>query len=348
MERNRDMTQLLDLIPDPAFTVVDDKIHTLNPAARGLLPDPGTPVKELICSGADEYADFQEGCLYLTLNIHGVSRGAFLRKIGDAVVFTLEREESRDTLNALALAARELRAPLSNVMLAAQRMFPSCPGGDAAQVNRELYQMLRILKNMADASGYAASSTQETVNIGAVLDEIFQKAAVLLEQAGIHLTWHPLSETIFCLADSRQLERCVLNILSNAAKFTPAGGAVDAALTRRGRMLHLCIQDSGSGIGEGQLSSIFTRYLRQPAIEDGRCGIGLGMVLIRCTAKHHGGAVLIDQPQGSGTRLTLTLAIRQNEGGNLRSPILRVDTNGGMDSALIELSETLPSKLYTP
>ena len=92
--------------------------------------------------------------------------------------------------------------------------------------------------------------------------------------------------------------------------------------------------------------SIHSRYLRQPGIEDSRFGIGLGMVLIRSTAALHGGTVLIDQPQGSGTRITMTLAIRQNTGGQLRSPMLRVDYSGERDHGLLELSESLPAFLY--
>jgi len=70
------------------------------------------------------------------------------------------------------------------------------------------------------------------------------------------------------------------------------------------------------------------------------------MVLIRNAAAAHGGTVLIDQPEGSGTRVTMTLAVRQNTGTQLRSPVLRVDYAGERDHCLLELSETLPAHLY--
>ena len=104
--------------------------------------------------------------------------------------------------------------------------------------------------------------------------------------------------------------------------------------------------DSGSGIAQSVRSSVFSRYLRQPALEDSRYGIGLGMVLIRTAAAHHGGTVLIDQPEGAGTRITMTMSIRQSKQATLRSNVLRVDYAGERDHGLIELSECLPTELY--
>ena len=68
--------------------------------------------------------------------------------------------------------------------------------------------------------------------------------------------------------------------------------------------------------------------------------------VIRTAAAHHGGAVLIDQPEGVGTRITMTMSIRQSKQATLRSNVLRVDYAGERDHGLIELSECLPTELY--
>ena len=70
------------------------------------------------------------------------------------------------------------------------------------------------------------------------------------------------------------------------------------------------------------------------------------MVLIRSAAATHGGSVLIDHPEGVGTRITMTLAIRQDTPGAVRSPLLRMDSAGERDHGLIELSQQLPAELY--
>ena len=64
-------------------------------------------------------------------------------------------------------------------------------------------------------------------------------------------------------------------------KFTPAGGKIQASLTRRNNRLYLSVQDSGPGIHRGLEGDVFTRFQRQCCLEDGRFGIGLGMVLFR-------------------------------------------------------------------
>jgi K+-sensing histidine kinase KdpD len=137
----------------------------------------------------------------------------------------------------------------------------------------------------------------------------------------------------------------VYNLLSNAVKFTPRGGYIDAKLTRRGTKLYLTVQDSGSGVDPKVRGNVYSRYLRQPGVEDGRFGIGLGMVLIRSAAAAHGGTVLMEHPEGLGARITMTMTIRQSS-GSLRSNILKVDYAGERDHGLIELAESLPSKLY--
>ena len=354
MEQNHNGVELLDLIQQSAFCVCDGKITKVNPAAAALLIEPGTEVQSILHTGADEYNTFDGGCLYLTLSIAGQRLGASVRRMQGFDVFCLE-EEPDAHLQALALAARELREPLSNVMIVADKFFPEAAGGDSkaqeqlSHLNRGLYQMLRIVNNMSDASLYTADTDarQEIRDIDAVLNEIFLRAAALTEHTSVTLHYTGLSEPVYTLVDSQKLERMVFNILSNAIKFTPDGGTVEAKLTRREKKLYLSICDSGSGIHENVRGNLFSRYLRQPSLEDSRYGLGLGMVLIRSTAALHGGTVLIDQPENAGTRITVSFSIRQGDLA-VQAPRFRIDYAGERDHGLIELSDVLPAHLYDP
>ena len=111
-------------------------------------------------------------------------------------------------------------------------------------------------------------------------------------------------------------------------------------------MLYLTVQDSGNGIAQELRSNVHSRFRRQPGLEDTRFGIGLGMVMIRSAASAHGGTVLIDHPDGCGTRLTMSMAIRQDTDSVVRASTLQVDYAGERDHTLIELSDILPSFLY--
>ena len=355
MEQFQNALGMLDLIQQPAFCVQRGTIMKVNPAAAVFLIEPGAKVETLLHTGAEEYADFCGGSLYLTLSICGQHIGASVTRMQEFDVFTLEQAEADAHLQALALAARELREPLSNVMITADKLFPELANGDEktqdqlSRMNRGLFQLLRIVSNMSDASNYCADmgAHQEVRDICGVLDEIFRHAATLTAHTAVTLNYTGHPESVYTLADAQKLERMVLNILSNAIKFTPPGGTINAKLTRRGMRMYLSVCDSGSGIPENLRGSVFSRYTREPGLEDGRYGLGLGLALIRRTATLHGGTVLIDHPDQAGTRITVSFAIRQGS-AMVRSPRFRIDYAGERDHGLIELSDVLPAHLYDP
>lgn len=355
MDREPDALGMLDLMVSPGFCVTEQKIVKCNAAALGLLLREGMEIAPLLATGQAEYAEFDRGCLYLMLDVFGVQVGASVTRTGAYDVFILDEQPAQAELQAMALAARELREPLAGIMTTADRLFPMTALQDdpalreqVARMNRGLYQLLRIVGNMSDAGRYTAAtaSSQEAIDITAFMQEIFTRSRDLVSHAGTNLCFENLSQSLYLLADREKLERAVMNILSNALKFTPAGGTIDIRLSRREKRLYLTVQDSGEGIPDALRGSVHRRYQRQPGIEDGRHGIGLGMVLIRSAAAIHGGTVLIDHPEGAGTRITMTLAIRQDTGGNIRSPMLRIDYAGERDHALLELSDILPAELY--
>lgn len=344
MEIQKDISGMLDLMIRPAFCVKNNQIVRMNQAAEGLLLTPDTDVRTLLHTGAEEYAAFRSGCLYLTLNLLGRNFGASVSRVNDLDVFVLDQEAEDAGLQAFALAAMELRQPLLNAMLSADRIArDSATDEQLARLKRGLHQLHRIINNMSDAGRSHLPSREEVRDLDRDFAEIFEKAQNLTSHTGITLTYHGLNQKAISLADRDQLERAVLNLLSNALKFTPEGGRIDASLSRHGNLLQLRIMDNGCGIPESVMPNVFSRYQRQPAIEDSRFGLGLGMVLIRSIAANHGGTVLIDHPEENGTRVTMTLRLRQGQHTGLRTPI---DLPGGQDPGLLELSDCLPASLY--
>lgn len=353
MEYTEEKFAMLHQIPSPAFFVRDGIITEMNVAAQQHQLCSGSAVAELLSTGREEYSQFTDGCLYLTLHICGFPFSASVSRIGDCDLFVLEQDNDQAELQSMALAAQALRTPLSNVMSVADQLFPltgSEPShqDQIARINRGLYQMLRIVCNMSDAYRYGCNNAfqAEIRDVCALIREQFAQTAPLLEHAGIQLQYSCPNEAIFSLVDAEKLERAISNILSNAVKFTPKGGSIQASLVRKGKMLYLTVQDSGNGISPQVSSTVYHRYLRQPGIEDGRFGIGLGMVMIRNAAAAHGGTVLTQQPKGQGLRLTMTLPIRQSQDPMVRSPIVWADYAGDRDHRLLELSDCLPAELF--
>ncbi len=355
MEHLCDAMEMLDLMVQPGLCVKDRQIVKLNQPAAGLQLNVGDAIMPLLLTGAEEYEAFNGGCLYLTIGIGGRSCGASVSRVGDLDIFLLEEDTDQAELQAMALAARELREPLANVMITADRLFPLTAQNEnphmqeqVARLNRGLMQMLRVISNMSDAGRFSSGTAArpETIDVDAFLRELCDKSAALVSHAGLQLCYEGLQEPVFSFVDSQMLERAVLNLFSNAIKFTPKGGSIDVKLARKGSKLVLTVRDSGQGVADTLRGSVFRRYLRQPALEDSRFGIGLGMVLIRSAAASHGGTVLIDQPEGQGARITVTLAIRQDPDPKVRSGVLRIDYAGERDHALMELSGCLPAELY--
>ena len=354
MEQTIDAMEMLDLMVRPAFCVKDGRILRANLAAERHMITPGAMIGTMLVTGAEEYSQLTEGCLYLTLSVSGCPCGASVTRKGDFDVFILEQDADQTELQAMALAAKELRSPLSSVMTVADRLFPmiSEENGPAqeqiSRINRGLFQILRVIGNMSDAAKYTENTpgNLEIQDVNAFLSEVFTQAEALIRHTQVTLRFQGLTSPAFSLIDCEKLERAVNNILSNAVKFTPSGGTIEATLTRRGSKLYLTVQDSGQGIPEKLQGNIHARYLRQPTVEDGRFGIGLGMVLIRAAAAAHGGTVLMENPPDRGTRITMTLAIRQDVPDALHSSILKVDYAGERSHSLIELSDCLPAALY--
>lgn len=351
MEAEKDNLGMLDLMLEPAFCVRDGVIVKANAAALLYSLSPGREIMPLLLTGEAEYSGFTGGCLSLQLNLEGQPRAASVTRLEDVHVFLLDPEEEDETLRAMALAARELRQPLSNLIAIVDSLLPQSASEwdgktrqQMARLSRGLYQLEKAVGNMSDAGAAAVFFHPEYRDIPSIFDEIFQKASALLSTAGASLHYTGLNQSVYGLIDGPMMERAVLNVLSNSLKFMPTGCEIQATLTRQGSFLRLSIQDNGPGIDPNILGSLFSRHLRQPGLEDSRYGIGLGMTIIRSAAMAHGGTVLVDQPENGGTRVTMTLKLCKPTETTLRTPGILL--SGGRDMALIELSQCLPLSVY--
>jgi signal transduction histidine kinase len=201
---------------------------------------------------------------------------------------------------------------------------------------------------MSDTWQYAnwQSIRKATVDICAIFREILDKASSTLSKANLVLTYSGPEQPVYCLADVQMLERAIYNLLSNSIKFSEGNCVIDAKLSVCGNMLHFSVADTGKSIPSCLNSAVFSRFLREPGIEDGIFGIGLGMMLIRSVAAAHGGSVFIDQPQDGCNRVTMTMEINTNNNGKISETVHAGDYSGGRDHALLELSDILPAELY--
>lgn len=341
-----DMNALLQRYTQPVFLVRNGTVAFTNPAAAARQVQVGMNINDLVCVGKEEYSQFTEGRLYLAVCAGDEAYNACAEKLDEYHIFFLEGEYEDPTLRGFALAAKHLRQPLANALMCADGL--SGPQEDLGFLKQSLYQLHRNLCNMSDVAIYggARSARSENTDICAFVEEILEKAAALLERTGISICYAGPKSAVICSVDSEKLERAILNLLSNAAKFASANKPISVTLCKKGSRVFLSVENEGPQIPTQVQEDLFCRYLREPLLEDSRFGIGLGLSIVRSTAIAHNGTLLLENTP-TGHKFTMTLAVEHPRDHIVRSPVLLpVDYTGGYDKTLVELSDVLPADLY--
>lgn len=356
MEHSIQNEEILDNLLCPAFTVSSGIITNANHAAvqRGIQLN--TSIHDFIAIGDEEYTNYTQGKLFIRLCIQDITYGATVTRSGDSHLFCLDSDYEEPELRAFALAAQQLREPLANAMISTEQLLPNASGWDneedkqtLGQLNKSLHQLLRAIGNMSDTAHYAnhQACRMQNCNLTKLFSEILEKASHLASQAGRKLQYALPNQLVIGLADAEKLERAILNLISNAIKYTPKEGQISATLRYNKNKLIFTVQDSGSGVAPHMHSNLFSRFLREPGLDDGRSGIGLGMTIVRSVATMHSGTVLMEQLQNQGARFTMTISVKQTQDNIVSTPIvLPVDYAGGRDHSKIELSDVLPASLF--
>ncbi len=348
--------QILEQLKQPAFLVSDGMIVCANKAAIQRQIPVNTAISSLIATGEEDYAAFSQGKLSLSLDVAGRTYVATVTALDDCQIFLLDSDYEAPELQAYALAAQQLREPLTAAMASAQQLLqndtPAYDDADKkhiAQINRGLYQMLRLVGNMSDSplmsrEAYYQMRSQDAIW---VIDDILQKACALAEQAGRRIRCHVPNIGVSTLLDPDQLERAVLNLISNALKNSPADSEVAVHVSYRNNRLCLTVENEpipGQNVNQEQL---FSGFLREPGMENNQSRLGLGMLIVRRIAAIHGGTVLAEQPQNGRFRITMTISVKNCSDSGLHSPVrLPVDYAGGFDHAIVELSDILPASMF--
>lgn len=152
---------------------------------------------------------------------------------------------------------------------------------------------------------------RERLQIKSWLGGVVENLRPLAERHGQHLAFHcALDDRHVVAIDPRQIERCITNLVSNAAKFSARGGSIDVALAagQTAGGVHIEVRDHGCGIPPEQLAHVFERFYqgqRSGSLE----GAGIGLALVREIVQAHTGEVGVDSEVGVGSRFWLDLPV---------------------------------------
>ena len=140
------------------------------------------------------------------------------------------------------------------------------------------------------------------------LEEVAQEAAdefsTIYQERQLTLDLEVESDLVSVMADRMRLRQVFRNLLSNAAKFSPAGGLVSMRVMRAGPMARVVVEDSGRGIPPDELELVFDRFSQASNNSTGSGGTGLGLPLCREFVQSHGGRIWAENRSPNGTRIT--------------------------------------------
>ena len=310
----KDIAQMLELMGRPALWVKDGVIAAANKAALARQFPVGEQIGKLLVTGGEEYRELKRGWLSLGLECSGERYEATVSALGEGHIFALE--------------ARDTEEELPDEMASEQ----------IARIRRGLYQMLRIVGNMSVPAGVRL----EMQDVDAVLRELWEKAEPACESRGVKLSYRGTSRPLYSNIDAQLLTRAIHNLLSNSLKFAADGGEIRMELSLGKRFYKISVRDFGTSASPEQ--DLFAYWRREPGIEDGRTGLGLGLRLVQLAAAAHGGTVFFDRLKGEGFQVILSLPVNQDT--LVRGNRFRVSYSGDRDPMLLELSDVLPPEFY--
>ncbi len=216
----------------------------------------------------------------------------------------------------LADVSHELRTPLTairgNVDLM-RRMGDADPES-LEIIQEEIERMTRLVGDLlllarADAGGLPLE--KKKVELDNLLFEVYRQVRLLGKSVEVKVTE---VDQVCIMGDVDRLKQLLLNLISNAMKYTPAGGVVHVSLSKKNGWAYVKIKDTGVGIPAEDLPHIFDRFYRVDKArtrgQAGQGGAGLGLAIAKWIAQAHGGNIDVSSEVGEGTTFTIILPTR--------------------------------------
>jgi PAS domain S-box-containing protein len=225
-------------------------------------------------------------------------------------------EASRLKEEFLATVSHELRTPLNAVvgwsrLLRSGQLDQDGVSHALEVIERNAAAQKQIIEDLLDVSrvitGKLRMNTQP-LDVLLVIHAAIDAVRPAAEAKQINICTHFEAPDLIVKADQERLQQVLWNLLVNAVKFTPVGGAIDVCLERHDSLAEIRIEDSGPGVPQEFLPHIFERFSQADSSSTRQHGgLGLGLAIVRHLVELHGGTVSASNRDGSGAVLTVQL-----------------------------------------
>ena len=220
----------------------------------------------------------------------------------------------------LASATHDLRTPLTSIVGYVEMIQDGAAGPVTSEqvqmlgtVDRNVRRLENLIEDMLTISRIelgAFTSNLRPVDLARLVPESVDVARPLAVGGGLTLDVIAPDGGLVVDGDADQLDRVLMNLLTNAVKYTPSGGRVTLTATREGDDAMLVVQDTGIGIPEKEQESLFTPFFRASnAVDRVITGSGLGLSIVLTIIQHHHGELELKSAEGAGTTVTVRIPL---------------------------------------
>lgn len=218
----------------------------------------------------------------------------------------------------VANVSHELRTPLTTVKSYAETLIDMSEQEVQRKflgtIVKETDRMTRIVKDLLTLSRLDeetdAPRPTEEIDLEAFVRDIVERMKITAGKKNQTIIYKPVSKTPVFRSDKDKLEQVVINIISNAVKYTSAGGKIEVFTGRIYNDLYIKVSDNGIGIPKENLPRIFERFYRvDKARSRGTGGTGLGLAIAKQIMDNLGGRITINSEYGKGTEVIITIPV---------------------------------------
>ncbi|MDO5673983.1 MAG: response regulator, partial [bacterium] len=225
-------------------------------------------------------------------------------------------EIDRAKTDFFANVSHEFRTPLTLMLASLEDAFvlphPFLAGEDLHILHRNALRLLKLVNTLLDFSRIEADrikASYRPVDLAALTIDLASMFRSAIEKAGLSFNIYcpPLAEPVY--VDTDMWEKIVLNLLSNAFKFTFEGG-IEVALQQAGKVVELAVLDTGTGIAAEELPHLFTRFHRiKQARSRSHEGSGIGNALVKELVDRHGGTITVESRVDEGSTFLVRIPL---------------------------------------
>ncbi len=213
--------------------------------------------------------------------------------------------------------SHELRTPLSSIKMMAETLSsgivdePQVTHDFLNRINLEADKMAQMVGELSELSRMEKGESalhKQPVNIRELIAQSCDRLREQAERAGLTIKTSNMSDLPEISADSNRLEQVLLNLLHNAIKFTPPGGAITVSAKKRQNHVIIEVADTGSGIAPEDIPRIFERFYKADRSRSGK-GTGLGLAIAKHIVEAHGGKIWVESEESKGSTFYFTLPL---------------------------------------